>query len=100
LLIGEKSLNADKYESWDGGGDAGSMYEGHDLEANRYGGASNMLVQDRAGVANTYVFGGPHSGSCLFVMCDGSVQSISYSIDPQTYQNLIDRRDGQAVSLP
>jgi prepilin-type N-terminal cleavage/methylation domain-containing protein len=100
IMIGEKSLDPLRYETWMGGGDAASMYEGHDLEANRYGNATYSLRRDQGGVQSTYSFGGPHVGACLFIMCDGSVQAISFSIESQTYQNLIDRRDGQAVTLP
>jgi hypothetical protein len=32
-------------------------------------------------------------------MCDGSVQSVSYSIDPQIHEYLANREDGAAVSL-
>ncbi|MEX0866024.1 MAG: DUF1559 domain-containing protein, partial [Pirellulales bacterium] len=68
ILLGEKSLNPQLYESWDGGGDAASMYEGQDLECHRYGGTNYPLRQDRAGVSTQHAFGGPHAGGCMFLL--------------------------------
>lgn len=97
LLLGEKSLNPSLYEDWDAGGDASSMYEGHDLEANRYGGTSHPLTPDIPGVSATHRFGGPHIGTCLFALCDGSVRGINYDIDPVTFGYLANRKDGQVI---
>lgn len=46
-------------------------------------------------------FGSPHPGGAQFVMCDGSVQSVSYSIDPIVYRTIGSRDDGAVLgSLP
>jgi prepilin-type processing-associated H-X9-DG protein len=42
-------------------------------------------------------FGGPHPGGCQFVFCDGSVHSISFTVDSVVYQRLANRKDGQVV---
>lgn len=42
-------------------------------------------------------FKSQHPGGAQFVMCDGSVQFLSQTIDYMTYQRLGDRRDGQPV---
>lgn len=39
-------------------------------------------------------FGSNHSGLCCFCMVDGSVQTISNSINPPVFQNLGNRADG------
>lgn len=43
-------------------------------------------------------FGGPHSGVCMFVFCDGSVKPVSRTINGITLTYLIVRNDGQPVS--
>lgn len=42
-------------------------------------------------------FGSPHSSGCQFVLCDGSVHNISFSIDLATFRNLANRRDGLPI---
>ena len=44
-------------------------------------------------------FKSKHNGGATFVMCDGSVQYLSETIDYDLYQRLGDRRDGEPVSL-
>jgi prepilin-type N-terminal cleavage/methylation domain-containing protein len=104
VLYGEKWLNTNFYESWDGGGDSSSMYDGFDLEVTRYGGLNYPLQPDSGEQydpgqeqVEQKLFGGPHPGGCLFVLCDGSVQSISYSIDPETYRRICNRHDGEVI---
>jgi prepilin-type processing-associated H-X9-DG protein len=45
-------------------------------------------------------FGSWHPGTCNFVLCDGSVVAISVQIDLETLHRLMNRDDGQMVSLP
>jgi hypothetical protein len=45
-------------------------------------------------------FGAAHPSGCQFVMCDGSVQTIGYTVDPQVHWMLANRQDGLAVQLP
>jgi prepilin-type N-terminal cleavage/methylation domain-containing protein/prepilin-type processing-associated H-X9-DG protein len=40
-----------------------------------------------------------HTGGAQFLLCDGSVQFLSETIDYVMYQRLGDRRDGQSVSF-
>lgn len=44
-------------------------------------------------------FGSSHPGGFNAVFADGSVHTISYDIDPITFDNLGDRQDGQIVDL-
>jgi prepilin-type processing-associated H-X9-DG protein len=41
-----------------------------------------------------------HPGGVNVLLCDGSVQFIAETIDPQTLRALLTRDDGQAVSIP
>jgi prepilin-type N-terminal cleavage/methylation domain-containing protein len=47
-----------------------------------------------------YVFGSAHVAGMQGVLCDGSVHSIYYTIDPTVWHNLCARNDGQVVNLP
>jgi prepilin-type N-terminal cleavage/methylation domain-containing protein len=44
------------------------------------------------------IFGGPHSGICMFVFCDGSVHGIKNSIDLETLTRLAVRNDGLPIN--
>jgi prepilin-type N-terminal cleavage/methylation domain-containing protein/prepilin-type processing-associated H-X9-DG protein len=44
-------------------------------------------------------FGSSHPGRFNSVFADGSVQSISYSVDPTVFRYLGDRADGQTINL-
>ncbi|HKB02635.1 MAG TPA: DUF1559 domain-containing protein [Gemmataceae bacterium] len=54
--------------------------------------------QDQNGVLANSSFGGPHSGVCLFVFCDGRVRPVRLSVSLQALTNMINRRDGQVVT--
>jgi prepilin-type N-terminal cleavage/methylation domain-containing protein/prepilin-type processing-associated H-X9-DG protein len=45
------------------------------------------------------LFGSSHSGGCNFVLCDGSVRSIRFSIDPTVFAGVCTRNGGEVVSL-
>jgi prepilin-type N-terminal cleavage/methylation domain-containing protein len=45
----------------------------------------------------SWIFGSWHPGICQFAMCDGSVQSISTSIDLEAYRRLGVRDDGETI---
>ena len=50
-------------------------------------------------VRNDLAFGSAHSGSMNMAMCDGSVQTLSYEIDPTTHRYLAVRNDGETATL-
>ena len=63
----------------------------------RWVGEGAPLLRDCPGLFNYKSFGGPHPGGCQFVFCDGSVHSISFSIDEATHRRLGNRQDGEAL---
>ncbi len=97
LLIGEKYVIPDRYELGTATGDDLTQFQGLDNDCVRQ--TNTPPLQDRSQYDNGNAFGSPHAGSVGFVMCDGSVQRISYSIDSTNYLNLGKRSDGNVVSL-
>ena len=47
----------------------------------------------------TLEFGSSHAGIAQFVLCDGSVQAIGFTIDPLTFQRWGVRNDGASIQL-
>jgi hypothetical protein len=65
-------------------------------DANDPAGTTDPLYTDYY-VAN---FGAAHPAGCQFVMCDGSVQTVPYTIDLLVHWELANRQDGMSVELP
>lgn len=98
-MLGERSLMPEDYASGNNTADDFGMYEGcaHDTYRWCYPDTNYVPSQDRPGVNRYSAFGGPHAGGCGFALCDGSVRSINFSIDPITHGRLGNRKDGQVV---
>ncbi|MDO4629025.1 MAG: DUF1559 domain-containing protein [Planctomycetia bacterium] len=100
-LIGEKYLNPDYYETGASSSDNEAIFTGADWDSYRLATTGYMAYQDRSGVyENSSHFGSCHAGAFGMVMCDGSVQSISYSIEPETHEYLGSRNDGKVAQIP
>jgi prepilin-type N-terminal cleavage/methylation domain-containing protein/prepilin-type processing-associated H-X9-DG protein len=102
-MLGEKHLNADAYIENRGldGTDNETMYSAnHDAACTTYYNGSladHTPVQDIMGVTRSWSFGSAHASGCNMAFCDGSVQTIRYSIDPVVHQTLGTRDDGLPV---
>ena len=119
-LIGEKQMQPHCYDGLVGGqcqADDQSMYQGYDWDTSRWAGDSygNTLppITPAAGSdarpardmelgtpGTDRYFGSAHSNGCNFVMCDGSVQTIPFTVDAQVHWKLANRQDGYQVNLP
>ncbi|MDO4576251.1 MAG: DUF1559 domain-containing protein [Planctomycetia bacterium] len=117
FLYGEKGVQPEYYDPdsslWHFTNDYPDMCGEGDGEVCRYtycgsfsgntfskAGSAYLPLQDRSGYSacNTH-FGSAHAGALGMGMCDGSVQRIPYSVDPQVFHCLGDKADGKAVSM-
>lgn len=100
LLVGEKYLAPDYYETGTSNSDNEPIFTGADWDSYRLMTTGALPYQDRPGyMVNSNNMGSVHAGSFGAVLCDGSVHAISYSIDPETYADLGARNDGDPVTL-
>jgi prepilin-type N-terminal cleavage/methylation domain-containing protein len=76
---------------------SGATWQPRKDENHFSGGATGGTPDGQWGISN---FGSAHPSGCFFVLCDGSVQSIAYSVDPVVHWKLANRKDGYEVNLP
>jgi hypothetical protein len=93
LLVGEKHVprGLETLHPWDCG-----IYDGHNASCNtRAAGPAFPLAiaPDDPG----WKFGSHHPGICQFVFCDGSVHTLSTSMDPVILGLLAQCNDGLAI---
>ena len=104
-MLGEKYLIPDHYYDGEEGADNESMYCGYDNDNHRttFYQAGNppdhQPMQDTPGwLGGTYAcFGSAHANSLNMAFCDGSVQAVNYTIDPETHRRLGNRKDGLTI---
>ena len=98
-LIGEKYLNPECYDgvtsTYYDTGDNEAVFGGYNRDFHRS--TAHRAFQDQGGVYQVYAFGSAHSGAFNMSFCDGSVRSISYSIDAEIHRRLGVRNDGLPV---
>ena len=90
ILLGEKALLTSQYRDtltsnfdetlWKGG--AGGTARGRNTTTFNTGQPAPAIVQDSPTVTNGNRWGGPHPGSALFALADGSTRGIKYGFDP------------------
>ena len=107
MLIGEKYLRTDFYETGDDPADDQNIFVAMDRDVNGLTGrgsdnGDNEVLrpeQDTPGLALTgYEFGSAHPGVFNVVHCDGSVASLSFDIDDLVHFHLGGRNDGERGS--
>ena len=108
-LVGERAICTDRYYDGNDQADDQGWDVGYDCDVARwtYFNANDPSDQynemheprqDRPGDNNQRRrFGSAHSGGFNMAFCDGSIHSISYSIDRIIHSRLGDRRDGQPI---
>jgi prepilin-type N-terminal cleavage/methylation domain-containing protein len=107
LLAAEKWLFRDWYNIRSGDNscidDQGwcNGWDNDTLCASGSGPGQIVLPQDdtKTGDVCGYIFGSPHVLGINGVLCDGSIHFISFSIEPDIWQRLCCRNDGQPVEF-
>jgi prepilin-type N-terminal cleavage/methylation domain-containing protein len=109
MMFGEKHIRPNSMRPTRGRNEDRSIFAGHNNSIRRMAGIGmtdgvpNGDIRplrpphDQTGALANSSFGGPHPGSCQFVMGDGSVRSFATSIDLQPLSYLIMRADGNVV---
>jgi prepilin-type N-terminal cleavage/methylation domain-containing protein/prepilin-type processing-associated H-X9-DG protein len=98
-LVGEKYMNPDHYYDGTDAADNNSAYEGYDWDTERwcFPGSNPVVLQDTSGYTNDSIYGSSHPNSMNLALCDGSVRTISYSVDVVTFAYLCDRHDDKPI---
>ncbi|MBU4398359.1 MAG: DUF1559 domain-containing protein [Planctomycetes bacterium] len=96
-LVGEKYLNPDYYFTGQDWSDNENLLVGWDNDQYRLG--QHYYGQDRAGYGGFGLegFGSAHANGFQMAFCDGSVQMMNYTIDPETHRRLCNRKDGMVI---
>ncbi len=100
IMYGEKYISKDLYSVGRDYGDNEMQYGGFNNVNHRSTHPVWPYQQDRNNLISVGSFGSAHSSGGNFAMCDGSVVTITYSIDSQIFRHLGSRLDGQTIELP
>jgi prepilin-type processing-associated H-X9-DG protein len=100
ILFGEKYLRPERYDTIDNDNDQG-WNMGHDRDINRWCDLLSIPASDILGTGErNAIFGSAHPGGFQVTMADGSVHTIPYEIDMETFRRLGVRDDKLPVSVP
>jgi prepilin-type N-terminal cleavage/methylation domain-containing protein/prepilin-type processing-associated H-X9-DG protein len=91
-LLGEKYCNPDNYETGIDQGDNEAAMNGDNEDVTRF--TALAPVQDQPGNDSRGTFGSAHPSGFNMAFCDGSVQQMSYDINPTVHFSLGHRMDG------
>jgi prepilin-type N-terminal cleavage/methylation domain-containing protein/prepilin-type processing-associated H-X9-DG protein len=94
-LVGEKYLFTDAYYTSADPGDNESALDGENEDETRWGFVAAR--QDTPGYLIRFNFGSAHTTGFNMAFCDGSLHTISYTIDLNTQRWLANRKDGQTI---
>jgi hypothetical protein len=83
-LIGEKYLNPDNYLNGADPADNENMYVGFDNDICRT--TFYPPMRDRKELTNSFAFGSAHPMGLNMLRCDGSVENVSYAVDPAVHR--------------
>jgi len=96
-LVGEKYLNPDRYADGEDYSDDQSCWAADDWDIHAWTRTDQQPMQDRTGYTQSWRFGSAHASGWQAVFADGSVHSLSYSIDANVHRWLGNRKDQRAI---
>ena len=101
-LAGEKNLAPDYYANGLDWGDNEAALVGDDQDVTRWAGETQGVPLlppqiDTPGTFALHCFGSAHLAGFQMALCDGSVHTVSYAIDPEIHRRLGDREDGLTI---
>ncbi len=94
-MVGEKYLLPEGYYTGTYYADNEPVLGADDLDL--HGWTNSLPYQDTPGYDNVLAFGSAHANGFNMAFCDGSVQTINYSIDPTVHLYLGCRNDDQSI---
>ena len=100
LLIGEEYLNPQYYDKGDPLNENQGAYNGFNYDNQRVINANNRPSSDTYGKPGISTFGSAHKDVWQAAFCDGSVSSITFTVDLNVAMKLANRRDGKYVARP
>ena len=102
ILIGEKHIPQGEYDTGTFPGNDQGWDLGFDTDINRW--TKHTPLSDTANFPTNVtdedrlaLFGSAHAAGCQFVFCDGSVHTLAYGIDADTFFALGSVADGEIV---
>jgi prepilin-type N-terminal cleavage/methylation domain-containing protein len=102
FMVGEKYVNPDWYLGGSGSdrdqGDDQGAWIGDDFDVHRFTRINTLPAPDQAGLYQTLSFGSAHPAGFHMAMCDTSIRSVSYDVDPLVFQYQGDRSDDQVTA--
>jgi prepilin-type N-terminal cleavage/methylation domain-containing protein/prepilin-type processing-associated H-X9-DG protein len=98
-MIGEKYVDAARYETGDDLGDDQNLYLGVDWDINRWARPELTPYRDQRDFSDPRTFGSAHPSVCNFAFCDGSVRGIKYTVDGEVHRRLGNRKDQRPVDM-
>jgi prepilin-type N-terminal cleavage/methylation domain-containing protein len=106
ILLGEKQINPRDFVNPHDENETYASTGWADTEVRRIGNQTNVPKPDlqHPSITGTNpnaassLFGSSHSGGVCFVLGDGSVRWVSYSVDPIAYERACRRDDGQVLA--
>ncbi len=98
-MVGEKYLSPDRYFDGTDSSDNESMYAGDDRDTlcNTYYDPGYLPKRDRTGVERQFCFGSAHPSGWNVCFADGSVRTMSFTINLEVHSALGARDSGVAI---